>query len=211
MQTAVDTFLAAVDAADPSRARRVLSDADADERTDLVEVLAQRAAADASPLAVELLIEAVDRFGLARSAVRLFLLDEAAVDDVTQDTLISVARTVTGFRGEAKFTTWLHQIARYRAVDHLRRVRSAPSLPEDDNEPTPTAWVSSLVASRQTVRALLEGLAAPYRDAVVLRDVEQLPYAEIAERLDLNLNTVKSHVARGRALLAALVERSDAA
>lgn len=217
----VAALAAAVGAGNASQARRILSCAgeatsqdtltsqDKVTGQEMVEVLAQHAATG-SVLGVELLVETVDRFGLARNAVRRYLLDEAAVDDVTQDTLITVARAVGTFRGEAKFTTWLHQLARNRAVDHLRRTRATQTLGDEEGEPTPTARMSSLVASRQAVRALLEELPGHYRDAVMLRDVEQLPYGEIADRLGRNLNTVKSHVARGRALLAGLVERSSA-
>ena len=70
---------------------------------------------------------------------------------------------------------------------------------------TDAARMSSLVASRAAVQQLLAELPERYRDAVTLRDVERLPYAEVATRLGRNVNTVKSHVARGRALLAALL------
>ena len=190
-----------------SLARRQLGELrdDADHEAAL-DALA-RASAEGSQLAVELLVEAVDRFGAARRAVRRFLVDETAVDDVTQDTLITVARSITSFRGEAKFTTWLHQVARNRSVDHLRRVRAADSLDEnhDPHPGTDAARMSSLVASRAAVQQLLAELPERYRDAVTLRDVEHLPYAEVATRLGRNVNTVKSHVARGRALLAALL------
>jgi RNA polymerase sigma-70 factor (ECF subfamily) len=187
-------------------ARRSLDEVgDKAGRDAALDILA-RHAAGGSPMAVELLIEAIDRWGVARSAVRRVILDEAAVDDVTQDTLITVAQSVGSFRGDAKFTTWLHQLARNRAVDHLRRVRSAEPLGEHDHH-SEAARMSSLVASRQAVRQLLDELPEHYRDAVLLRDVERLPYTEVATRLDRNVNTVKSHVARGRALLAGLVVR----
>ena len=207
---------AAVAGGNASLARRQLGELrdDADHEAAL-DVLA-RNAAQGSNLAREMLVEAVDRFGTARRAVRRFLVDESAVDDVTQDTLITVARSVGSFRGESKFTTWLHQVARNRSVDHLRRVRSTRPLPDDDGSgpggngidglfPDTAARMSSIVASRQAVQQLLGELPERYRDAVRLRDVERLPYAEVAVRLGRNLNTVKSHVARGRALLAALV------
>lgn len=187
-------------------ARRSLDEVgDKAGRDAALDILARHAAGGSS-MAVELLIEAVDRWGVARSAVRRVILDEAAVDDVTQDTLITVAQSVGSFRGDAKFTTWLHQLARNRAVDHLRRVRSAEPLGEHDHH-SEAARMSSLVASRQAVRQLLDELPEHYRDAVLLRDVERLPYTEVATRLDRNVNTVKSHVARGRALLAGLVVR----
>lgn len=195
-----------------SLARRQLGELrdDADHEAAL-DVLA-RNAAQGSTLALEMLVEAVDRFGAARRAVRRFLVDDSAVDDVTQDTLITVARSIGSFRGEAKFTTWLYQVARNRAVDHLRRVRSTRPLPDGgDGEgpeglaPATAERMSSIVASRHAVQQLLAELPDRYRDAVTLRDVERLPYAEVATRLGRNVNTVKSHVARGRALLAALL------
>lgn len=63
--------------------------------------------------------------------------------------------------------------------------------------------ISSMIASGTVLDDAIGGLPDLYRDAVVLRDVEQLPYAEVAERLELNLNTVKARAARGRALAAA--------
>ena len=209
MDRAVATLEAAVAEGNTSVARRALGDVGDDADRDAVLDLLARQSAAGSPLAVELLVEAVDRFGTARRAVRRFLLDEAAVDDVTQDTLITVARSVTSFRGDAKFTTWLHQVARNRSVDHLRRARATEAL--DEQEEGPAARMSSLVASRHAVQQLLSELPDRYRDAVLLRDVERLPYAEVATRLGRNVNTVKSHVARGRALLANLIDRTGAA
>jgi RNA polymerase sigma-70 factor, ECF subfamily len=205
MHGAVATLETAVVGGHAARARRALDDVGHDDRDGALDVLACHAAAG-SELATELLVEAVDQFGAARRAVRRFLLDERAVDDVLQDTLITVAQSIGSFRGDARFTTWLHQLARNRAVDHLRRARSTEPLPEQ-HDSSPTERLSSLVASRHAVRQLLDELPDRYRHAVVLRDVERLPYAEIATRLGGNLNTVKSHVARGRALLAGLVER----
>jgi RNA polymerase sigma-70 factor (ECF subfamily) len=224
MGRAVATLKAAVISDNTSLARRQLGEltdeADHDAALDVLAEVAAGGARDGSSgagggsaLATELLIEALDRFGTARHAVRRFLVDDAAVDDVTQDTLVTVAQSVGSFRGESKFTTWLHQVARNRAVDHLRRVRATDPLgdgPEPAPPPGTAARMSSLIASRDAVRQLLQELPDRYRDAVMLRDVEHLPYAEVATRLGRNVNTVKSHVARGRALLASLlVERGE--
>jgi RNA polymerase sigma factor (sigma-70 family) len=207
MDRAVSTLEAAVVGGHASLARRALgSISDESEREAVLEVLAAQSATG-SRLAVELLVEAVDRFGVARRAVRQFVLDEAAVADVVQDTLITVVQAIGSFQGDAKFTTWLHQLARNRSVDYLRRVRSTTS--REAVEPSPAERMSSLVASRHAVRQLLDQLPPRYRDAVLLRDVEHLPYADVATRLGRNLNTVKAHVARGRALLAGLVDREE--
>lgn len=103
---------------------------------------------------------------MARRMVRAALLEESAVDDVTQDVLISAAAGIGRFRGEAKVTTWLHTIVRHRVVDHLRRQRATLPLPADDVGPA--ARMSSLLATRATVQAALAGLPELYRVPVAL-------------------------------------------
>lgn len=194
----------AVLAEDKPVARRLLARlVREDEGDEALDELA-RLAADGSALAVELLIEVVDELGVARRAVAAFLFDEAAVQDVTQDTLIAVASSVPSFRGDARFTTWLHQVARRRTVDYLRRERRTEPL--NDRDHGPAMRISSLIAAEDTAQRLVQSLPEPYRTAVYLRDVKRLPYPDVARDLDRNLNTVRSHVARGRAMLAAQLE-----
>lgn len=171
-------------------------------RDEVLDLLA-RHAADGSNLAVELLAEMVDELRLAHRAARRMLVDETAVDDVAQDTLISMTTSIASFRGESRFTTWLHQVTRRRVVDHLRRQRATVRL--DDEDVGPAQRISSMVASRDAVRHVLDQLPEHYRAAVMLRDVERLSYEEVAKRLGRNANTVRSHAARGRALLARLL------
>jgi len=151
--------------------------------------------------ALEDLIWAVDELHLARAAIRLLVVQDADAQDVEQDVLITVAETIGSFRAEARFTTWLHQVARYKAIAHLRRRRDAMAL--DEHEGGDATHISSTIATRTVLDAAIGALPNLYRDAVMLRDVQQLPYNEVAERLGLNLNTVKARVARGRALAAA--------
>lgn len=124
---------AALDAQDALAARQVLDRLPVDD-ADVLDDLA-RAAAGAAPLATELLVERLDASGVVRRFVRGALLDEAAVDDVTQDVLISVAASIGSFSGAAKVTTWVHRIVRNRVVDHLRRQRATAPLPADDLAP----------------------------------------------------------------------------
>lgn len=200
MNEAVDHLGAALDRGDANAARRQLARLREGGRTDdaALELLARRAADD--PTATELLVEAIDETGLARAAVALVLIDETAIDDVSQDVLIAVARSVGSFRGDAKFTTWLHGLARNRAVDHLRRQRA--TTPLDEHDVGEVERMSSIIASRASARDLVARLPETYREAVALRELEQWSYREIAEHLDRNENTVKAHVSRGRALLA---------
>jgi RNA polymerase sigma-70 factor, ECF subfamily len=199
-----ERLVAALDAGDVAGARRLAGAApgDRDERSRGLDALAHRAAAGSTP-ALELLAELVDELGLARAGVRQVLVDESAVDDVTQDTLVSMAVSIRSFTGEAGFVTWLFTIAGRRAVDHLRRRRATEPLADDDvGEAT---RISSLISTRETVRQLVGRLPDRYRRAVELRDIDRLSYADVAAHLDLNVNTVKSHVARGRALLAGML------
>jgi RNA polymerase sigma-70 factor (ECF subfamily) len=213
----------ALDADHAIRARRIVAHlVDTRDTRDLaLQILAVQAAAG-SRLAVELLTEVVDDIGLARAAVRKVLVDESTVDDVAQEVLIAMARSITGYRAESSFVTWLFQIGRNRSVDYLRRQRAhgnhtgtettnshriRPSTdPLDEAEWTEAYRISSLITSRQSIRQLVDQLPEPYRRAVQLRELAHLSYAEIADRLSLNLNTVRSHIGRGRALMARMID-----
>jgi RNA polymerase sigma factor (sigma-70 family) len=187
--------------------RQVLRRA-AGDREALQEVLdpVARAAAAGSRDALELLVWAVDDLALARPVIQRIVINEADADDVGQDVLVAVAETIRSYRGEAPFTAWLTQVARFKAIAHLRRKRDEGHLA--DTEPGCAARISSQLADRATIRDVLADMPEHHRRAVVLRDVEQLPYDEIARRLGTTLNTAKSRIRRARALAAArLAER----
>jgi RNA polymerase sigma-70 factor (ECF subfamily) len=129
--------------------------------------------------------------------------------DATQDTLLSVVRKLDGFRGEAAFTTWLHRIALNVCYDHLRRAQRGPvlhrllddDLPErEQGEPVPDH--ADAVADERMIAAALGEVPEDFRIAIVLADMQDLPYEEIAKVLDLPIGTVKSRVHRGRIALA---------
>lgn len=191
---------AALDQGDATAARRASSSIPAADLDDLLLSTATRAAAG-SALATELLLTQLDESGMVRRLVRGALLDEASVDDVSQDSLISIAASIAAFQGGSKVSTWVHTIVRRRVVDHLRRLRATAPLPDDDV--SPTARMSSMLATKATVRDALAALPEPYRSPVTLRDLEGLSYGEVAQRLDLPLGTVKGQISRGRAMLAA--------
>jgi RNA polymerase sigma-70 factor, ECF subfamily len=161
------------------------------------------AAAGGSEPALELLLWAVDALRLSRPTIGRLVLDEASVDDVSQDVLVAVAEGIGGFRATARFTTWLYQVSRNKAIDHLRRRRGVPSPADDVASMGDAHRISSLIASRSMIAEVIGTLPTAYRDAVVLRDVEHHSYEEVADRLGLNLNTARTRIARGRALVAA--------
>lgn len=187
----------------PQQFLRRWTSADEATQVSLLEDVA-RSASDGSPEALETLLAVIDREGLAIPAIRRVLADHHAVVEVAQDVLVAVATSIASFRGESLFTTWLYSVARNQCRMYLRRqTRTRTSEPVEDR---PTKRVSSLIAERGAVDAALRGLPDAYRDAVVLRDVEQYSYQEIANTLAIEMNTVRSRISRGRALVAAAMD-----
>jgi RNA polymerase sigma-70 factor (ECF subfamily) len=172
---------------------------DAEERAELLDRLAVGAAAG-SAADLEELLDLIDRHRLARPSIRRLIVDDHDADDVAQDVLIKVASGIGSYRGEARFTTWLFAVARNCALGHLRRSKPVVELDEDDLPPG--RRVSSLIATRDDLRGAIDALPEHYRSVVVLRDVDGLTYEEIATTLDLQVGTVRSRLARGRALVA---------
>jgi RNA polymerase sigma factor (sigma-70 family) len=178
----------------------------ADRQDEALALLAEHSAA--TPGALELFVEVLDATGTVRRFAGAALLDPGAVEDVAQDSLISIAQSVPRFDGRSKVTTWVHSIVRRRVADHLRRQRASVELEEADR---PAARMSSMIADRISVQQVLADLPELYRVPVTLRDLDQLTYAEIAAQLGRAEGTVKSQVSRGRAMLAGHLGAGDPA
>ncbi len=183
----------------PSWRKALRTAEDRDARSDLIDAVALRASGG-DAVALNDLLWVIDELHLARPAIRRLVVQDADAEDVEQDVLVAVAETIASFRGQARFGTWLHQVARFKAIAHLRRRRDTVTLDEDLGD---AARISSIIATRTALDDAIRALPEGYREALVLRDIERCPYTEVAERLGLNLNTAKSRVARGRALTAA--------
>lgn len=128
--------------------------------------------------------------------------------DATQEALIAIVRGLPRFDGRSRFSTWAYRVATNACLDELRRRRRRPvvGLPERDGLPLETEdrrpGPADRVADRLEVDEALAELPLDFRAAVVLRDLCQLDYTEIAEVLEIPAGTVRSRIARGRALLA---------
>jgi len=136
---------------------------------------------------------------------------DADAADAAQDTMIAVVRSIGRFDGRAAFGTWVHRIATNASLDELRRRRRRPVVapvsddgwsPGDDAIDSAAMGRLDAVTERDALDAALATLPEEFRVPVVLRDVGDLDYAEIAALLDVPLGTVKSRIARGRAALA---------
>ena len=130
--------------------------------------------------------------------------DEAM--ELTQDVFVKAWQALPGWRPEARFSTWLLQIARNAALDQLRRRRLIQFAPLDDGldvadtAPGPEACYAS--RQRQVLlEHALQQIAAEHREILLLREVEDLSYGELAAVLGIAEGTVKSRLARARAAL----------
>jgi len=136
---------------------------------------------------------------------RRILHHEADAADATQEALLAAVRGLARFDGNAAFGTWIYRIATNACLDQLRRRQRRPStsldaLPEfaDLIETRP---FDATVVDQMAVQSALERLPEDFRIAVVLRDVVDLDYADIADTLGVPIGTVRSRIARGRAFL----------
>ncbi len=140
--------------------------------------------------------------------------------DIAQDTFIAAFRSITSFRGDSSFRSWILRIASNLACDHWRRTQRHPaeSLESltDEEEPHSISDLNALIETgreqnpeayllNQELQALiqrgLEMLPLDQRVAVALCDIQGMPYEEIAAATQATLGTVRSRIARGRARL----------
>ncbi|WP_187272171.1 RNA polymerase sigma factor [Zeimonas arvi] len=126
--------------------------------------------------------------------------------DLTQDSFLKAWQALPGWRPEARFRTWLLQIARNASLDVLRRRSLADFVPIDEafELPGPGPTPESQAVMTQELRLLeaaLLRLQPDHREVLLLRELEGLSYEEIAAVLDVAEGTVKSRIGRARAAL----------
>ena len=140
--------------------------------------------------------------------------DEA--EDLTQDIFLKIFRSLHTFDRRANFQTWLVSVSRNLCIDHYRSVRKERETIDRDvdaGELTPAASTPSAYAELEQrgrvelLRRAMAELQPTLRSAVMLRDIQELSYQEIAEKLQLPEGTVKSRINRGRTELARQIQR----
>ena len=137
--------------------------------------------------------------------VRGVLTDPAECEDVAQEVFLKAYASLSKFRGDAGFFTWLYRIAVNEAFRHRRRraFSNADLLPEVEAPPAPEMPDEDAPTLR-TLEKMLRKLSDDFRSIVVLRDIEGLSYQEIAETLEIPIGTVESRLFRARQDLRAL-------
>jgi RNA polymerase sigma-70 factor, ECF subfamily len=143
--------------------------------------------------------------------------------DLTQEVFMRVFRTLASFRAaEGSFGTWLARVTRNLLIDHYRRTRQDRATdPIEDQLPVleeigaaaskrPDQALAGREAS-EILQATLLKLSPDLREAVILRDLQEMEYREIAQTLEIPEGTVKSRINRGRSELARLLRRQKLA
>jgi RNA polymerase sigma-70 factor, ECF subfamily len=138
--------------------------------------------------------------------------NDADAADATQEALLAIVRGLPRFDGRSSFRTWSYRVAVNACLDEMRRRKRRPTtgLPDLERFDRPVyGGGPDDVAERMELDAALAALPDDFRAAVVLRDVADLDYAEIAEVLQIPAGTVRSRIARGRMALARTLTTID--
>jgi RNA polymerase sigma-70 factor (ECF subfamily) len=171
-----------------------------------------RRAQDGDQSAIVTLVAEQKRYVYSIAMSLLHQPDDAA--DLTQDAFLRMLRSLRTYRGETKFTTWLYRLVVNLGIDRLRR-RGLPPISLDDDGST--VEVASTLPSddlpltvereddARRVRDAVAQLPDAQRLALTLHYFEDLRYEDIAEVMGVPLNTVKSHIRRGKERLAVLL------
>ena len=140
-------------------------------------------------------------------------------EDLTQEIFLKVFRTLNSYKAESgALITWMVRVGRNHLIDHYRKFKTERTQTDsleveyEKAEENPSRYASPVDAlekrelSQRIHRALLH-IPEDLREAVILRDLEEFTYEEIADVLKLPLGTVKSRINRGRAELARLLKK----
>ena len=143
--------------------------------------------------------------------------DYDAALDLTQEVFIKVYASLARYRSEFKFSTWIYKIAHNAAIDHLRRHATREPVANSESDRAEGTIESRRLSPEQEsersercseIETVVQLLAAPYRELILLRHSQDLSYEEIAEVTGLPLGTVKNRLFRAReAMREQLVQR----
>lgn len=167
------------------------------------EVIIQLVQAGRGQEAFECLVPAYRRrvFGLAFSILR----DRAAAEDLAQEVFVKLWQALPRYDGRAKLSTWIYAITRNAAISALRAQRRTFSISDQAvrEEVEGIAAAPAVLSEDRELRRVVEALPDKQRQAVTLYYLDERPVEEVAEMMGLPANTVKTHLHRARASLAA--------
>ena len=138
--------------------------------------------------------------------------------DVCQETFLRAFRSINGFRGQAKFSSWLYRIALNLCRDWIRRERRSPTVQAPEGvdvielaaEQGPVESIEDLVSRRDVgrhVAVAMQALSEDQKTAIVLKEYQGLTFQEIADLLGCPLSTVKTRLYQGLTVLRRELEK----
>jgi RNA polymerase sigma-70 factor (ECF subfamily) len=151
-----------------------------------------------------------------RGAAYRFLGSEEEARDVAQEAFLRAYRALGGFKQEARFSSWLYQIATNLCRDRLRRRRTRAAVSLEELEETGPVIVETRPGAHErlqqkdlarVVRRAIHALPEEQREVVILKEYQGLTFLEIAQSLDLPVSTVKTRLYRGLGQLRLRLER----
>lgn len=135
--------------------------------------------------------------------------------DMSQEIFIKLFKNIGKFRGKSKFSTWVYRIATNTCLDEMRKIKNKTAYSLDseietdegsftaeleDKSPTPEDALQA-VEIKDAINEALKRLSDDHRQVVILRDIQNMSYDEIAVILNCSVGTVKSRLSRGRRAL----------
>ena len=137
--------------------------------------------------------------------IRARVSDPATAEDLLQDVFVKIQKQLGQLRDLAKLESWIYLIARNAIIDHYRTRKETVEVPEmlPDEPDVNDGEIQELKAS---FRRMIYSLPDPYREAVVLTELDGLTQQELATRLGISLSGAKSRVQRGRAQLKQMLD-----
>jgi len=135
------------------------------------------------------------------------LRNRAAAEDLAQEVFLELYRSLGRLESAAHVVSWLRRVTSHRCIDELRRVRHRMEMPTDTVPDVPEQPRSREVFLEERLQQLLERLPPRARMVMVLKYQEEMESPDIAEALNMPLNTVKSHLRRSLAVLKAALAK----
>lgn len=198
------------------------SNADCAVNTGEGDVYLLRAAAKGDTDAFDTLVRHYEKF--VYNIAYMSLRDKQDALDVSQETFIKLWRFASTYRGDCSVSSWIFSITRNNCADFARKRHGKTTIsltqrqdddsereteiPEDDITSLPEYEVERRELA-QAVRAAIMRLPDDHREVIILRDLNQLTYAEIADILGINEGTVKSRLSRARQNLKKILENGN--
>jgi len=170
--------------------------------------------------AFETIISAHEK-GIYTICLRMLSQEQEAYD-ATQEVCIKIWRQLHNFKGESKLKTWIYRITTNQCLDKLRKTKNKREISlfqtrvEDDSEwvmdkPSEKENTEEIVEHKELQEVLKQAIAElkeAYRMIIILRDINDYSYDEIAEILNISLGTVKSRISRARGALKKILEQN---